>query len=273
MLLERRADEIVERFPVAAQRDLAGLEAREIEHIGDELRHLAALASIERASSRRVASSSAAPCVASVLPAPAITASGVRRSCEIDASSVLRRLSLSAATRAPSAAPRAARARARAPIWPAKVSSRWSCSGSSTRRRLCGSTASTPSVSRPVAERQVQRGRGRQRVGAEPRAPAVIRDPLRDREIRAADTSPPSAARAGSAACPSRPATARRARTETPRPRASRRRAPCSSLPRVAASSRLIAYSSAVRRSRAPATRVCWRTLAMSVAMTSATSA
>ena len=43
-------------------------------------------------------------------------------------------------------------------------------------------------------------------------------------------------------------------------------------MPRVAASSRLIAYSSAVRRSRAPATRVCCRTLAIRLAMTSATS-
>ncbi len=43
------------------------------------------------------------------------------------------------------------------------------------------------------------------------------------------------------------------------------------SLSRVAASSRLIAYNSAVRRSRAPATRVCWRTRATSVAITSAT--
>lgn len=43
------------------------------------------------------------------------------------------------------------------------------------------------------------------------------------------------------------------------------------SRPRAAASSRLIAYSDAVRRSRAPATRVCWRTLAISVAMVSAT--
>ena len=42
------------------------------------------------------------------------------------------------------------------------------------------------------------------------------------------------------------------------------------SMPRVTASSRLIAYSVAVRRSRAPATRVCWRTLAVSVAITSA---
>ena len=41
-------------------------------------------------------------------------------------------------------------------------------------------------------------------------------------------------------------------------------------VPRVPASSRLIAYSSAVRRSRAPATRVCCRTLAISVAITSA---
>ena len=48
----------------------------------------------------RVASSRLAPRVASVLPAPAITASGVRKSCEIDASRVLRRLSASAATRA-----------------------------------------------------------------------------------------------------------------------------------------------------------------------------
>ena len=39
----------------------------------------------------------------------------------------------------------------------------------------------------------------------------------------------------------------------------------------MAASSRLIAYSSAVRRSRAPATRVCCRTLAISVAMTMVT--
>ncbi len=43
------------------------------------------------------------------------------------------------------------------------------------------------------------------------------------------------------------------------------------SLSRVAASSRLMPYSDAVRRSRAPATRVCWRTRAISVAMTSAT--
>ena len=43
------------------------------------------------------------------------------------------------------------------------------------------------------------------------------------------------------------------------------------SAPRVPASSRLMAYSSEVRRSRAPATRVCMRTLAMSVAMVSAT--
>ena len=41
-------------------------------------------------------------------------------------------------------------------------------------------------------------------------------------------------------------------------------------IPRVAASSRLMAYKSAVRRSRAPATRVCWRTLATRLAITSA---
>ena len=42
-------------------------------------------------------------------------------------------------------------------------------------------------------------------------------------------------------------------------------------MPRVAASSRLIAYSSAVRRSRAPATRVCCRTLAIRFAITRVT--
>ena len=42
-------------------------------------------------------------------------------------------------------------------------------------------------------------------------------------------------------------------------------------MPRVAASSRLMAYSSAVRRSRAPATRVCWRTFAIRFAITSVT--
>ena len=36
---------------------------------------------------------------------------------------------------------------------------------------------------------------------------------------------------------------------------------------RAAASSRLMAYNKAVRRSRAPATRFCWRTLAIRVAM------
>ena len=53
-----------------------------------------ACVSIERASSVRVGFIERRARVASVLPAPAITASGVRRSCEIEASSVLRSLSL-----------------------------------------------------------------------------------------------------------------------------------------------------------------------------------
>ena len=38
----------------------------------------------------------------------------------------------------------------------------------------------------PIAERQIERRRGRQRIGAQARAAAVIGDPLRDGEIRAA---------------------------------------------------------------------------------------
>ena len=56
--------------------------------------------------------------------APVMTASGVRRSCEIEASRVLRSDSVSAETRADSAASaRCARSIASA-IWPANVSSR-----------------------------------------------------------------------------------------------------------------------------------------------------
>ncbi len=103
-----------------------------------------ALVSMERASEIRVASSSMEPRSARALPAPAITASGVRRSCEIEASRVLRRLSFSEARLAASASS-ARRARSSAsPVCPAKVSSRCRCSGRSTRRALAGSTANTP---------------------------------------------------------------------------------------------------------------------------------
>ena len=78
--------------------------------------------------------------------APEITASGVRRSCEIEASRAFLRPSVSASTWARCAcSARSARSSAIA-IWPAKVSSRWNCSGRSTRRTFAGSTASTPST-------------------------------------------------------------------------------------------------------------------------------
>ncbi len=146
---ERAADQVIERLPVAPQHHLARFEAHQVENVGDQLRHLARLGlhrarQLHRASLRRDWRR-AAP---SVLPAPAITASGVRRSWEMDASSVLRSVSRSAA-RLDASATSARRARSRAsPICPAKVPSRWLCSGSSTRRTLFASTASTPTVRR-----------------------------------------------------------------------------------------------------------------------------
>ena len=78
--------------------------------------------------------------------APAITASGVRRSCEIEASSALRTPSVSASMLARSARSASCARSSASAICAAKVSSRWNCSGSSTRRGLAGSTASTPST-------------------------------------------------------------------------------------------------------------------------------
>ena len=48
-----RADEIVDRLPVASQVHLTGLEAHEVEHVRDELGHLLGLASIDRTSCAR----------------------------------------------------------------------------------------------------------------------------------------------------------------------------------------------------------------------------
>src|SRR4249920_1492681 len=43
VLVERGADELVEVLGLAAQRDLARVQAREIEHVRDELGHLTSL--------------------------------------------------------------------------------------------------------------------------------------------------------------------------------------------------------------------------------------
>ena len=90
------------RLPVAPQRDLARLEAHEVEHLRYELRHVARFR-LDRARELPFASRRRAPRRAStsVDAAPAMAASGVRRSCEIEASNVLRSVSRSAATRAP----------------------------------------------------------------------------------------------------------------------------------------------------------------------------
>jgi hypothetical protein len=75
------------------------------------------------------------------------TAKGVRRSWEMEASKVLRRLSRSASRRAVSAVSASCARSSARPIWLANVSSRCRCSGKSTRRGLEGSTANTPSGS------------------------------------------------------------------------------------------------------------------------------
>ena len=221
--VQRRADQLVDRCQSRRSATCARLEAREIEHVRDELGHLPRLRLDRlrerlRASPRRGSRRAPRACCA----APAMTASGVRRSCEIDASSVLRRLSVSAATRAVSAcARRAARAPARAPICPAKVSSRCSCSGSSTRRRLSGSTAEHAERSRgrrAAADRAPARPatcRSRGRRAGRDRAPTA-RPRDRAPRIRALER----AARAGMQA-PARVGQQHdRLRTRTPRPRA-----------------------------------------------------
>ena len=156
-------------------------------------------------------------------------------------------------------------------ICPANVSSRCRCSGSRTRRRLRGSTPSTPSVARVPRERQVEGGRGRQRVGAEPGALAMVDDPLRDREVRAPERALERSCRPDTAGARSRRASARRRSQSNTSATCRTATRAMFSLPRVAASSRLIAYSSAVRRSRAPATRFCCRTFAIRLPMVSVT--
>ena len=165
---------------------------------------------------------------------------------------------------------RAGCARAASAIWPAKVSSRCRCSGSRTRRRLSACTASTPSV---VLEPES----GRYSAGAA----GSVSEPRPARRSWSAthwaiDRSAPRSEHASGmpSGCRRRPfspgsrITALLSKTSATCVTATRARLGRS---RVCASSRLIAYSSAVRRSRAPATRVCCRTLAISVAMTMVT--
>ena len=139
----------------------------------------------ELASARRSAPLNASRLPASVAAPPAMVASGVRRSCEIEASSALRIASVSARTSAAWAwAAKSARSSA-SPICAAKVSSSRNCSGSVTRRGLRGSTRQHAEHALAAGQRQIQSGGAAQRIGAQTRGLAVIEHPLRDAEIGA----------------------------------------------------------------------------------------
>ncbi len=129
-----------------------------------------------------------------------------------------------------------------------------------------GRTASTPSVSRP-ARRAADTAPARPAT-CRSRSPPGGRDPpptARPRDPRRGTSRRSARSRGYLQLAARRPAsrtTRRHSNTSATCRTATRAML---AMPRVAASSRLIAYSSAVRRSRAPATRVCWRTLAISV--------
>ena len=106
------AGDLGERAPVALERERAALQARHLQHLGDQLGHRPAPAEDalrERARAPRRPGARRAR--RGSTRRPVITASGVRRSCEIEASSALRMRSVSASTA--SAACACARARTR----------------------------------------------------------------------------------------------------------------------------------------------------------------
>ena len=228
-----------------------------------------ALASIEWTSCARAAGSSLRSGSFSALLAPVMTASGVRRSCEIEASKVFRRLSVSAETRACSAFSASCERSIASAICPAKVSSRCRCSGSSSRRLCVGRTASTPSVLRiPVSGRYWACAAGSVSV---PRPAGRSWSNTHCATDRSGfGSAPEGASPFGMPNCPC----ASGIRIVALLAKVSARcliatRARLSKL-RVTASSRLIPYNRDVRLSRAPATRDCARTLATRFAMTSA---
>ena len=186
--LQRRADEIVERLPVAPQRDLAGLEAHQVEHIRDELRHLPRLVfDRARQAHARGFVESARHAPASVLPRPPSPRAACADRARSKRASVLRRLSVSRRDARRFGLLRQPRALEREPDLPGEGFEQVPLLGQQHAPRIRGSTASTPSAARSSPKRKIERRRGRQRVGAETGAPAVIDDPLRDDEIRAAE--------------------------------------------------------------------------------------
>ena len=209
-----------------------------------------------RASSRRASGDSRCSCSARLLAAPVSTASGVRRSCEMDASSELRSRSEAMRSSALPARPRrSARARAPARSVRANVSSSRCCSGDEDQPLVARRKREHAAVAHRCAQRQVVDGGARERVRAEAGRLLAVVHPLRHRQVRLAQLAGPLAG----AGCTSLPWSSgskhRRRRLEhavhvlhgdlqRSAPRSARRKARGSS-----------AYSEAARRSRCAATR------------------
>ena len=135
------------------------------------------------ASSRRAPASLGPSSCSSVVPAPSIAASGVRRSCDSELSSVVRSRSASTATsvrRLRSARVRRSKATA---ACPARASSRRRCPGSRNWCRLRRADADHPDRAVGYRERHVQRHGRRQRARAVPGGLALIVGPLRDADL------------------------------------------------------------------------------------------
>src|SRR6202790_3160321 len=129
--------------PVSSRTRSSSVVMRSLMRVASSLTELAIAPRSASLNTSRLPASVAAPA--------AMVASGVRRSCEIDASRALRIASVSARTSAAWAwAAKSARSNA-SPIWAANVSSKRNCSGRVTRRGFSGSNASTPNARSPPA--------------------------------------------------------------------------------------------------------------------------
>ena len=166
---------------------------------------------------------------------------------------------------------RAGRARA-----PARSGRRRSRAGGAAREAGRGAGCRPAPRARPASRASPSSGRysagaARQRIGAQPGALTVVGHPLRDRQVRTAQRGGERQRRPGAGAARSRPAAGSPPGCRRPPRRASRPTA--ARLAQIARGGKLAAHRVQQRRAALarPATRVCWRTLAISVAMTRVT--
>ena len=225
---------------------------------------------MERTRSRRVAESSRSAPSRRPLEAPMMVESGVRKSWETELRSEFRIRSVSARTSARRASSAScARSMARA-VWLAKVSSWWRASGLSKACPSAGTIASTPTAPRgPASGTHSARAPGRVAV---PR-PATSRCSNAHCATPASVTpnAMPSGATRRGARCPLASGSNRAIWPEKTSPMWRKAISRRPSTPGMLASSRLMPYSAAIRRSRWRAATTWARMRTVSPLVTSAT--